>query len=269
METFMTMLHHFLILLVWMYFTHYFLTPKSDGWKKELYMLPVWIVALYISSTALYLHPFLKAFILPIFITATFCFMYEWEPLRFMFAIVLILLIALLSEAFFDVLIIIFEQKGIAELDAMDRLIIMPFDFIFHIIIFRFILHNRIESERVSKEDMTTLFLFLFSQFLLAACVTIIAMFNNDIRMIFLAFFLILAELLLNLRLWKSKNFFLFDLASHRYINKQYNTLYQEELQHYIDMNDQTKIYSKIRHDLLNEITIIQYIEDQESMKEG
>jgi len=263
MGEFVVGLHHFLILLVWMYFTHYFLVPKENNWKRELQMLPFWLLYFFLTSTVLYFEPFIKLILLLVVVLSTFAYIYVWEPLRFLLALGLILLVSFLSEAIFSIYILVIQKKKMVQLDIADRLFIIPLDFLLHVIIFHWIVKKHVTYFEFIQKYILTIFIFILSQLLLAFLVGINVVLDSNPHLLAMVFLLILSATICNYLLWKKRDLIIADIQKQKYENQYLKDVYRKELEHYIEVKEELDMHTALRHDLLNEIQIIAYMEKQ------
>lgn len=264
MNSIITGIYHFIILLVWMYFTHHYLEPRESGWKREIKIIPLWLIGLYISSTYFIVNPIAKSTIYPIFIFLTFFYMYKLNIPRFIYAVCIIFLVALFSEAIFDLIIIgVFKEK-LAEFSIISRLTILPFDFLLHVCIFSWIIRKQ-KNPLVNHDKILLSICILFiTQILLSCMVSINIVYDNSIHSIFSLIIITLFIAICNWILWKQKQH-LFYYHKQKHFNKQLKHIYQSELSSYMKMKDRSIIQTNIRHDLMNEIQIINYIDHKTS----
>ena len=77
MRVITTIINQVLVSIVWLVFTHYFLTPKENNWKREIKSYPIWIIWIFITATVLWYHTTLKTVLVPIILMVVFCSLYQ------------------------------------------------------------------------------------------------------------------------------------------------------------------------------------------------
>lgn len=73
---------------------------------------------------------------------------------------------------------------------------------------------------------------------------------------------ILLIESILQYLVWKKQQNYI-ALKTLQLLNKQLHAIYQEDLSAYLIQKDQEEMYHKLRHDLLNEITMISLLENK------
>jgi len=264
MEAIVYFIHHFLIALIWMYFSHYFLTCKTPGWKRELQMLPVWSVYFLLTSTVLHFEPFIKTTLFVMIALGTFTYIYKFQPFRFIIAVGIICLVSFLSEALFYIYILLVRNKTTTiDITIDDHLFMIPFDFFLHIVIYHWIVHKHATFSAMEPKYITLMFFFLLSQLLAVFLVDVTIMFHSDEHLLAMVILLVISEIICNYLLWKKRNFILLDLQKQKYENQYLKKVYREELAHYMQVKQEFDMHTTLRHDLLNEIQTISYLEQK------
>ena len=260
MRVLATMANQIVILFIWAYFTHHFLVPKEKGWRRELIMFPVWVLVTYITATVLYTEILFKTFSMPVFYFLSFCYMYQWNPKRFIFAIILIYISATLTDIVGAFLIVVCLNKNLVDINYIETLALMPVCMIISTLFFNWILKK---SNHINKISNIVL-LFLFSQWILCLLVTMNILSTYQSTILYPLILYVLSFIVFQIQLWKSRDQIFLDQKT-KILHRQLQSMYQKELETYLHIKDESQMYHTIRHDLFNEIQIISYMEKQES----
>ena len=256
MRVLVTMLNQIAAFFLWGYFTHYFLVPKESGWKREFIALPFCILLTLITATVLYAEILFKLILTPVYLFLLLCYIYQWDLKKFLITLVLIFCSSFLIDLPCAFMIIVFFDKQLIDANFYELLACSPIIFSLLFFIFSWILKR---SNSISRTPNISILFFLSQGFLgMTVVMSLLSSYQDTI--LYPCCFLILTEVIFQIQFWKNRDTFIYDQKEKR-LNKQLQSIYQEELQAYLEMKNETEIYRTLRHDLLNEIEIITYID--------
>lgn len=248
--------NQFCIYFIYAHFTHHYLIPKEKGWKRELQVFPIFILLLLPTSSVLLYSLVIKAIIMIVVFFSAFCYVYQFDIKKFIIAFFSIYAATFLAEFPIDILILILGIP-ISEISSFQILCFLPILLVNTVFVFNCILKFAKKPCILPK----SFFLICITQTIIGMIVLIRTTPYQYSVIIFLIILLILLECYLFVT-FKNRQENIFNYQKQHYINKQLQTIYQSELDAYLAMKDETQIRQSLRHDLLNEIQIISYLEN-------
>lgn len=257
MKLFVIIFDQVIVFLTWAYFTHHYLCPKESGWKRELIVSPIVFIIICLSATIVYENILLKNIVNTTAFFLIFCYIYKFDVRHFLITLVIIFSSAYFIELPINILYLFLFHKSTLDLTTVDFLILLPFIVIAYIFAFNWILAK---SRSIPKLPNIT-FSFLLSQTLLGL---IVFMSTVKIDVFYPLVILIIVESCFYIQFWRHRKL-LFVNQELKLLHKRLEKIYQNELNTYLQVKNEEYIYATLRHDLLNEIQIISYIEKKET----
>ncbi len=253
-----TVLNQMLCIMIWLYFTHHFLIKRENNFKREAVIFIFYILWALLTATVLWYDTELKSLISPVFLYLSFAYIYKHDMKRFIITLLYIFIGIFLSELFGILLFIMVFQKPLEALGWLENLIVMP-----PALLFNFWLANIIlKSKGLISALPNISLLFVFSQVPIMLMIDLSYQQHSPGSLTLPAFLIFLFTVIAQLFLWKKKDSY-FNAKKEQMIHKQLRTVYEHEMEAYFKQRDQLQVQRKLRHDLLNEIQVISYMEQQ------
>lgn len=149
-------------------------------------------------------------------------------------------------------------RKPLTEVNAWDNLILLPIILIFSILLFDWFLKKRKALMKMSD----FMLVFILSQIPISTLIAMNNQQNYKNSIVLPLIVILLIESILQYLVWKKQQNYI-ALKTLQLLNKQLHAIYQEDLSAYLIQKDQEEMYHKLRHDLLNEITMISLLENK------
>lgn len=256
MRVITTIINQVLVSIVWLVFTHYFLTPKENNWKREIKSYPIWIIWIFLTATVLWYHTTLKTVLVPIILILIFSYIYQFNIKRFILAILAIEAVTMIIEVIALLILTLCLNVRPENISYIDNILLLPFILSFNIVAFNFILKK---CNSIGQLPSFTLIFFL-SQIPMTLMVELTLHPHDRGSLVVPCLFIAVLGMSFQMLIWRQKDEY-FNIKKQKMLNHQLLDIYNLELDAYLEQKDQLLIQRKLRHDLLNEIQIVKYME--------
>lgn len=242
------------------------LNPKENNWKREAkvyVLLMIWTV---FTATIFWYDTEFKALITPFLLYLSFAYIYQLDRKRFIITIILIFLVILISEIISILIFITVFHRQLEAMNWMDNLLLLPLI----LAINYFILHAVLKRKNLVSDILNISLIFVFLQIPIMLMIDLSYQANSSrslkIAVCILAFFTFFFQIFL----WKKREHY-YNTRKQEQLNLRLKAFYTLGMSVYLKQNHQEQLQRRLRHDLLNEIQIVKYMETTEtdSLKGG
>ncbi len=255
-----TILTQLLCMVIWFRFTHQFLNPKENNWKREIKVYVLWTIWTIFTATIFWHDTEFKALITPFFLYLSFSYIYQPDRKRFIITIILIFLVILISEIISILIFITVFHRQLEAMNWMDNLLLLPLI----LAINYFILHAVLKRKNLVSDIPNISLIFVFLQIPIMLMIDLSyqqhAPGSLKIAVWILAFFTLFFQIFL----WKKRENY-YNTRKQEQLNVRLKAFYTQEMSAYMKQRDQEQLQRRLRHDLLNEIQVIKYMENKET----